>query len=118
MSARAARPSPRGHAAAEHQVKLSAHPRARRHIRAAKGWGGLAGFALAGVLSLRAGVPVFDAGLRALAGGIAGYLVAWVCTLSAWRHLAIAELNAARERALERRGPARERAAADPEATA
>ena len=87
----------------QHAIKLTAHPRAARHIRAAKGWGGLAGFGAVGILSLGAGVPEFEVGLRALAGGVAGYVVAWTGAVHVWRHLAIAELRAAQRRALERR---------------
>lgn len=87
----------------EHILKLSQHPRAARHIRAAKGWGGLIGFGLVALLSYRAGVPDFEVGVRALAGGVVGYLVAWTGAVHVWRHLAVAELRAAQRRALERR---------------
>ena len=87
----------------EHVMKLSEHPRAARHIRAAKGWGGLLGFGAVGFLSFGAGVPEFEVGLRALAGGVAGYVVAWTGAVHVWRHLAVAELRAAQRRALERR---------------
>ena len=59
------------------------HPRARAQIRMAKGWGGLIGFVIAG--------------LRALAAGVAGYVVAWGCAVTVWRHLVVAELRAAAE---------------------
>lgn len=88
---------------AKKPMKLSDHPRAARQIRAAKGWGGLLGFGLVALLSLRAGVPPFDAGLRALAGGVAGYVVAWAGSVHAWRHLAVAELRAAHRQATARR---------------
>jgi hypothetical protein len=58
------------------------------------------------VLSLRAGVPAFDAVLRGLAGGIAAHFVAWAAGVVAWRHLIIAELAAHREAAAARRRPA------------
>ncbi|MEX2196737.1 MAG: hypothetical protein WD844_15760 [Thermoleophilaceae bacterium] len=87
----------------EHVLKLSHHPRAARHIRAAKGWGGLVGFGAVGLLSWGAGIPEFEVGLRALAGGVAGYVVAWTGAVHVWRHLAVAELRAAQRRALERR---------------
>ncbi len=93
----------RGGAKREHVMKLSEHPRAARHIRAAKGWGGLVGFGAVAVLSFGAGVPDFEVGLRALAGGVAGYVVAWTGAVHVWRHLAVAELRAAQRRALERR---------------
>jgi hypothetical protein len=74
------------------------HPRARYQVRRAKGWGGIAGFAIAGYLSYKAGVPTFDVGLRALLAGIGGYMLAWMCAVTVWRHLVIAELRAALER--------------------
>lgn len=79
-------------------MKLSEHPRATRHIRLAKGWGGLAGFLLVAFLSWRAHVPWFELGLRALIGGIAAHLVAWAAAVHIWRHLAVAEVRAAHAR--------------------
>ena len=74
------------------------HPRARYQVRRAKGWGGIAGFAIAGYLSYKAGVPTFDVGLRALMAGIVGYMLAWMCAVTVWRHLVLAELRVALER--------------------
>jgi len=74
------------------------HPRARYQVRRAKGWGGIAGFVIAGYLSYKAGVPTFDVGLRALVFGIVGYMLAWMCAVTVWRQLVLAELRAAVER--------------------
>ena len=74
------------------------HPRASYQVRRAKGWGGIAGFAIAGYLGYKAGIPTFDVGLRALVAGIVGYMLAWMCAVAVWRHLVIAELRAAVER--------------------
>lgn len=74
------------------------HPRARYQVRRAKGWGGIAGFLVAGYLSYKAGVPTFDVGLRALVFGIVGYMLAWMCAVTVWRQLVLAELRAAVER--------------------
>ena len=74
------------------------HPRARYQVRRAKGWGGIAGFVIAGYLSYKAGVPTFDVGLRALVAGMVGYMLAWMCAVTVWRHLVLAELRAALER--------------------
>jgi hypothetical protein len=74
------------------------HPRASYQVRRAKGWGGIAGFAIAGYLSYKAGVPTFDVGLRALVAGMVGYMLAWMCAVTVWRHLVLAELRAALER--------------------
>jgi len=73
------------------------HPRARYQVRRAKGWGGIAGFAIAGYLSYKAGVPTADVGMRALVAGIVGYMLAWMCAVTVWRHLVQAELRAALE---------------------
>ena len=78
--------------------RLSAHPRARRQIREAKGWAGVVGFVLVGLLSLQADVPLFDAGLRALGAGMLCYIVGWAIAVAVWRHLARAEVGVAGER--------------------
>jgi hypothetical protein len=75
------------------QVRISAHPRARRQIAQAKAWGALAAFGLVLVVSWRAGVPAFDVGLRALVAGVVGYVVAWAVAVQVWRHLAVAEVR-------------------------
>jgi hypothetical protein len=80
-------------------LSIASHPRASYQVRRAKGWGGIFGFAIAGYLSYKAGVPTFDLGLRALVAGIVGYMLAWACAVSVWRHLMLAELRAAVERA-------------------
>jgi hypothetical protein len=72
------------------------HPRAGAQVARAKAWGGLAGFALVALLSWRAGAPVADALLRALAGGVVGYVAAWAAAVLVWRHLVVAELRAVR----------------------
>lgn len=88
---------------------IATHPRARASVRQAKAWTGLVCFALAGALSLQASVPVVQAGARALAAGIAGYLIAWWFTMMVWRQLMIAEQKVAIEE-LERRRAEREAA--------
>jgi len=84
-----------GHA----QMSVANHPRASAQVRRAKGWGGLVGFGLAALLSLKAGVPTADLGVRALIAGLAGYLVGWGCSVTAWRAILIAEMHARLERA-------------------
>ena len=79
-------------------MRLSDHPRARAGIRRAKGGAGLLIFLLVGLLSLRAGLPVADAGLRALGAGVVAYFLAWGVAVTVWRQVALAELEAARER--------------------
>ena len=83
-----------GEANASAGPSVANHPRASYQVRRAKGWGGLAGFAIAAYLSYKAGVPTSDLGLRALVAGIAGYMLAWACSVTVWRHLVLAELRA------------------------
>jgi uncharacterized membrane protein YccC len=78
-------------------LHLSGHPRARRHIALAKGWGGLGAFLLVLLLSSRAGLPLTDAVLRGMLGGLLGYLVGWMLSVSIWRHLAVAEIEQGRQ---------------------
>jgi hypothetical protein len=78
--------------------RLSAHPKARRQIRAAKAWSGLTVFLLVQILAVRAGLPMFDAGLRALAAGVAAYVAAWLIAVVVWRQLALAEVEALKQR--------------------
>ena len=97
------------------EIKLSEHPRARQHIRVAKGWAGLAGCALAGYASWHGGAPFVDTVLRALLWGVAAYILVWFCAVQVWRHVAIAEVRAAekqwREKKAEAERVARERLA-------
>ncbi|MCW3023028.1 MAG: hypothetical protein JWR30_2350 [Conexibacter sp.] len=83
-------------------IRLSAHPRAARQIRAAKGWSGLIAFGVVIYLSRGAGLPFADALLRGVLGGIAGYLAAWAIAVTVWRHLALAELEDLRIRVVSR----------------
>jgi uncharacterized membrane protein YccC len=77
-------------------IRLSEHPKARRQIARAKGWGGLAAFGLVLYLSLKAGLPTPDALLRGMLGGLVGFLLAWGIAVTVWRHLALAEIEAVR----------------------
>jgi hypothetical protein len=79
-------------------ISVSAHPTASYSVRRARAWGGLAGFAIVLLLSLRAGVPEYDALLRALAGGMVAHFGAWFCAVALWRRLVLAELDAERVR--------------------
>jgi hypothetical protein len=83
-------------------IRLSAHPRARRHIAIAKGWGGLIAFAVVVKLARGAGLPWPDAIERGVLGGIVGYLAAWMIVQTIWRHLALAELEELRRRLITR----------------
>ena len=77
-------------------MSVANHPRAGAQVARAKAWGGLGGFLLVALLSLRAGVPLPDALLRALLAGVAGYVATWAAAVLVWRHLVVAELRAVR----------------------
>jgi hypothetical protein len=94
-----------GPAASATAISISGHPRAAYSIRRMKGFGGLLGLLLVGWLSYRAGALPVDAALRALAGGVVGYVAGWMIGVQVWRHLVIAEARAAAER-LRQRGTA------------
>jgi hypothetical protein len=84
-------------------IRLRDHPRARRQIDLARGWGGIGAFAFVALLGLHAGLPPATVGLRALIAGVVGYVAAWALAVMVWRHLAVAEEAAARESAEVRR---------------
>jgi hypothetical protein len=77
---------------------VAAHPRAARAVAQAKGWGGLAGFFIAGYLSLPTGT-LAQAGLRALIAGSVCYVAAWAGAVFVWRRLVVVEIKG-REQAL------------------
>lgn len=102
-------------------IRLSEHPRARRHIGIAKGWGGMIAFLLVLKLSRGAGLPWSDALERAVVGGIVGYLTLWMIAQTIWRHIALAELEDLRKRLIakaEEQQAEREREIAQAEAAA
>jgi hypothetical protein len=84
-------------------VRLSAHPRAQRAIARSKALGGLIGFLIGLWLGSRAGLPAWDTGVRALGGGIAGYVIIWIAAVQIWRQVAIAEYRHAAKRRSEQR---------------
>ena len=113
--AKAAKKQPKGAGPPASSVALVAHPRARRSIRRLRGRAGLLGLVLVSWLSLRAGLPAFDAVLRGLAGGIAAQFVAWGAGVLVWRQLVLGEIIAYRDAQVEAaatRTEAAERAAA------
>jgi len=83
-------------------ITIAAHPRARRSVRRARAFGGLLGFTVALVLSLRAGVPAWDATARALMAGVVVHLAAWRIAVAVWRQLMLAELEQVRDRRIAR----------------
>jgi len=82
---------------ADTAVRVAAHPRASASIRRLRGRAGLGAFAVCLLLSLRAGVPAFDAVARGLAAGIAAQFAVWFAAVLVWRHLIVAELALHRE---------------------
>jgi hypothetical protein len=84
-------------------VRLDAHPRAQRSIARAKAIGGVVGFVIGLWLGSRAGLPAWDTGIRALAGGIAGWLLVWVAAVQIWKQLIIGEYRAAEAQRSEAR---------------
>jgi hypothetical protein len=93
-------------------ISVAGHPRARAQVRRAKGWGGLIGFVLGGYLSLQAGVPLANSGLRAILAGIGGYMIAWGVSVTIWRQLVLAEIRTAADAAAEAHKARAEAAAA------
>lgn len=80
-------------------LSVATHPRAGNAVRRAKGIGGIAGFALAALIAHKAGDQPQQVLERALISGVAGYLLAWACAVTVWRHIVLAELRARVERA-------------------
>jgi hypothetical protein len=76
-----------------------------------RGWCGLIGFGLVTLLALRSGLLLPDAVLRGLAGGAVAYFASWFVAIKLWRQVALAELDAARERHEERVAEIQRRAA-------
>ncbi len=75
-------------------ISIAAHPRSAAAVRRAKGWGGLLGLLLGTYLALGAHIPLEDALLRGLAGGVCGYLALWAIAVAVARQLVIAEVRA------------------------
>ncbi len=71
---------------------VAAHPRAARSVAQAKSWGALAGFFIAGYLSLPTDT-LAETGLRALLAGSVCYVAAWAGAVFVWRRLVIIEMK-------------------------
>ena len=84
------------------RITIGGHPRARRSVKRARALGGLVGFLVTIVLSLKAGVPAFDATARALLAGIVVHLTAWAIAVAVWKQVMLAEIQALHDRRLER----------------
>lgn len=79
-------------------ISVSAHPRASNAIVKMKAWAGLIGFFGVGLLSYSAGVEPFESLVRALAAGIALYVIAWMAGVTLWRSLVVEEARQEGER--------------------
>ncbi|HEY0343697.1 MAG TPA: hypothetical protein VGC59_03555 [Solirubrobacteraceae bacterium] len=88
-------------------ICVAGHPRSARAVRRAKGWGGVAGVVLCTALALGAHLPLFDALLRGLAGGLVTYLVVWALALAVARQFVVAEVRARYEDVMAAREAAR-----------
>jgi hypothetical protein len=75
-------------------ICVAGHPRSAGAVRRAKGWGGLVGAVLCTALALGAHLPLIEALLRGLAGGVVGYVVLWALALAVARQFVIAEVRA------------------------
>ncbi len=91
-------------------ISIAGSPRATASVRRMKSWGGLIGFGIVLLVSWRQGMPLADAALRALLGGIVGSTAAWAAGVTIWRHLLRAQAAATARAAAERR---RQRAAGE-----
>jgi hypothetical protein len=87
-------------------ISVAGHPRAAAQVRRAKGFGGVTFFLITAYLSYKAQVPPDQLAARALIGGIGGYMLAWMCSVTVWRHLVLAELRAAIESGRAKMEPA------------
>jgi hypothetical protein len=84
-------------------VRVDAHPRASASIRRLRARAGIVALLVCSLLSLRAGLPAFDAVARGLVAGIAAHFLAWFAGLLVWRHLIVGEIAARREAVLAAR---------------
>jgi hypothetical protein len=78
---------------------VAGHPRAARSVARAKGWGGLAGFLIAGYFSLPT-ATLAEAGLRALVAGSVCYVAAWAGAVFVWRRLVMIEIQGRQQQLL------------------
>lgn len=71
----------------DEHVRLSTHPEAVASVKRARARCGLIGFGLVFVLCVMAGVPAFDATLRALIAGVVAHLGGWYVAIFVWRQV-------------------------------
>jgi hypothetical protein len=90
---------PEAKAAPDGAPSIAAHPRAVRSIARVKGWSGLAGFVIAGYLSLPTSTFA-GTGLRAIVAGLICYVAGWGAAVFAWRRLVVLELKAREQKVI------------------
>jgi hypothetical protein len=71
----------------DEHVRLSTHPQAVASVKRTRARCGLIGFGLVLVLCLTAGVPAFDATVRALIAGVVAHLGGWYVAIFVWRQV-------------------------------
>ena len=84
-------------------ISMRDHPRAADSIRRVKGVGALIGFLAVAAAVYMNGNSLDQVGIRALAGGLAGWMVAWAGAVVVWQQLLVGEARAAVRRAVELR---------------
>jgi uncharacterized membrane protein YccC len=85
-------------------VSIANHPRARASIRRTRAQVALVVAALVLFKAHSAGVPGETAVMRALVGGMIGFLAAWFIAVLLWKQIVVAELRTAyRKREARRR---------------
>jgi hypothetical protein len=87
-------------AASDDVLRVAGHPVAARSVRVMKGWGGVLAFVVTFWLSWSLGVPFYWSALRAVLAGAIGYVVVWTCAVTFWRHMLVAQVEAARMKAM------------------
>jgi hypothetical protein len=86
-------------------ISVAGHPRAAAQVRRAKGFGGVTFFLITAYFSYKAQVPPDQVAVRALIAGVGGYMLAWMCSVTVWRQLVLAELRSAVESGRARMEP-------------
>jgi hypothetical protein len=79
-------------------ASITENTAARASITRAKAGAALVGFVVVAFFSYRAGVEPFEVGLRALAAGIAVWLIAWAVGIALWRRIIVQKIQTEAER--------------------
>jgi hypothetical protein len=90
-------------------VSLRDHPRARQSIQRSKAFGAMIGFFAVAATTYMKGATLDQVGMRALMGGIGGWMVAWAGAVAVWQQMLVGETKAAVRRAVALRQQESER---------